>query len=319
MNNFAESNDYIFNTRIYMKIALNNEKDMLVLKKASQYMRKFEKQLNFYDENSEISLINKSSGKSFIKVSEDTFNIIKAAKYYSELTSGVFDPTVAPLIKAWSINSSSPKILSSEEVDSMKYLVNYKDIILDEKNLRVMLLKKDMKIDIGGIAKGYIADKIIELYKENGINSGIINLGGNVKVLGRKEEDLMWTVGIVKPEKHTDENVAALSIEDMSVVTSGAYERAVEYNGRLYHHIINPVTGFPAETDLKSITIVSRDSLKGDALSTPLFIMGKYRAYEFMKYNKISGIMITDDDKIIITKDLLDRFKLIRKYEVLAF
>ena len=300
MNSFAESSEYIFNTKIYMNISINLEDEKMVLEKASNYMRNLEKKLNFYDENSEISLINRNSGIKFVKVSEDTFNVIKSAKFCSELTNGVFDATIAPLVKKWSVNSSSPKVLSIEEVNTVKSLVDYKDILLCEDNKSVMLARKDQEIDLGGIAKGYIADKIIELYKENGIKSGIINLGGNVKALGKKADDLMWNIGIIKPEKHSNENIAVVSVEDMSVVTSGAYERAFSYNGKMYHHIINPITGYPAETDLKSITVICKDSIHADALSTPLFIMGKYKAYEFMKSKQISGIMVTDDDKIII-------------------
>lgn len=319
MKSFAESSDYIFNTKIYMKIAIDLEDEKMILEKASNYMRNIEKKLNFYDENSEISLINRNSGIRFVKISEDTFNVIKNAKFCSELTNGAFDATIAPLVKKWSVNSSSPKVLSIEEVNTVKSLVDYKDILLCEDSKSVMLARKDQEIDLGGIAKGYIADKIIELYKENGIKSGIINLGGNVKVLGKKSDDLMWNVGIIKPEKHANENIAVVSVEDMSVVTSGAYERAFSYNGKMYHHIINPITGYPAETDLKSITVICKDSVHADALSTPLFIMGKYKAYEFMKSKQISGIMVTDDDKIIITKDLLKNFKLFKDYEVLAF
>ena len=319
MKSFAESSDYIFNTKIYMKIAIDLEDEKMILEKASNYMRNLEKKLNFYDENSEISLINRNSGIRFVKISEDTFNVIKNAKFCSELTNGAFDATIAPLVKKWSINSSSPKVLSIEEVNTVKSLVDYKDILLCEDSKSVMLARKDQEIDLGGIAKGYIADKIIELYKENGIKSGIINLGGNVKVLGKKSDDLMWNIGIIKPEKHANENIAVVSVEDMSVVTSGAYERAFSYNGKMYHHIINPITGYPAETDLKSITVICKDSVHADALSTPLFIMWKYKAYEFMKSKQISGIMVTDDDKIIITKDLLKNFKLFKDYEVLAF
>lgn len=319
MKSFAESSDYIFNTKIYMKIAIDLEDEKMILEKASNYMRNLEKKLNFYDENSEISLINRNSGIRFVKISEDTFNVIKNAKFCSELTNGAFDATIAPLVKKWSINSSSPKVLSIEEVNTVKSLVDYKDILLCEDSKSVMLARKDQEIDLGGIAKGYIADKIIELYKENGIKSGIENLGGNVKVLGKKSDDLMWNIGIIKPEKHANENIAVVSVEDMSVVTSGAYERAFSYNGKMYHHIINPITGYPAETDLKSITVICKDSVHADALSTPLFIMGKYKAYEFMKSKQISGIMVTDDDKIIITKDLLKNFKLFKDYEVLAF
>lgn len=174
-------------------------------------------------------------------------------------------------------------------------------------------------IDLGGIAKGYIADKVIELYKENNIKSAIINLGGNIKVLGRKEEDKLWEIGIYEPEKHSNNIVCTINLENKSIVTSGAYERGFICGDKYYHHIINPKTGYPAESDLKSITIISDASIDGDGLSTPLFIMGKYKAYEFMKKNNISGIMITTDDEIIITKDLLANFTLTQEYKVMCF
>ena len=122
MKSFAESSDYIFNTKIYMKIAIDLEDEKMILEKASNYMRNLEKKLNFYDENSEISLINRNSGIRFVKISEDTFNVIKNAKFCSELTNGAFDATIAPLVKKWSINSSSPKVLSIEEVNTVKSL-----------------------------------------------------------------------------------------------------------------------------------------------------------------------------------------------------
>ena len=182
-----------------------------------------------------------------------------------------------------------------------------------------MLLRENQKIDLGGIAKGYIADKIIEFYKENNINSAIINIGGNIKVLGKKDHDSLWSVGIYEHKKQSEKIICSLEVEDKAVVTSGAYERAFIYKDELYCHILNPKTGYPIKSDLKSITVVSSESIDGDALSTPLFIMGKDKASEFMKKHNISGVMITNNDEIIITKDLLEGFKLFGNYKVLAF
>ena len=324
MKSFFEKEDFIFNTRVYQKIVYNNKEDILfkiedIAEKATLIMRDYEEKLSFFKENSEISKVNRNAAKGFTKVSLDTFEILKNSTYYSKLTNGIFDITIAPLVEEWEINSNNPKVLSEKKVKELKTLVDYEDVILNENNLSVMLLRENQKIDLGGIAKGYIADKIIEFYKENNINSAIINIGGNIKVLGKKDHDSLWSVGIYEPKKHSEKCICSIEVEDKSVVTSGAYERALIYKDELYCHILNPKTGYPIKSDLKSITVVSSESIDGDALSTPLFIMGKDKAYEFMKKHNISGVMITNNDEIIITKDLLEGFKLFENYKVLAF
>lgn len=319
MNNFEESMEFIFNTKVYQKICTEGINGGFILSEANEIMRIFENKLNFYNKDSEISKINENAGKSFVKVSNTTFEIISKSKDYSEMTKGLFDITIAPLVKEWGINSENPRVLDEYKVKEMITLVNYEDIILDKYNLAVKLAKKNQKIDVGGIAKGYIADKLIEFYKLSNVSSAIINLGGNIKILGKKNETNLWNVGIYYPKKHSNTTICSIELEDKSIVTSGGYERAFMNNGEVYHHILNPATGCPAKTDLKSITIISDSSLEGDALSTPLFIMGKYKASDFMKKNKLSGIMVTEEDEIIISKDLISKFKLIDNYKVLAF
>lgn len=325
MESFFEKEDFIFNTRVYQKIGYSDRKQSVlddvenIAKQATSIMNNFEESLSFFKEKSEISKINRNSAKGFTKVSIDTFDILRNSIYYSKLTNGIFDITIAPLVKAWGINSINPNILSEEEVKELLNLVDYEDVILNENNLSVMLLRENQKIDLGGIAKGYIADKIIEFYKENNIESAIINIGGNIKVLGKRNENELWNVGIYEPKKHSEVVICSIEVEDKSVVTSGGYERAFMYNDEVYCHILNSKTGYPVKSDLKSITIVSDSSIEADALSTPLFIMGKNKAYEFMKKHNISGIMITNDNEIIITKDLLYGFKLFKDYKLLAF
>lgn len=324
MKYFVEKEDFIFNTRVYQKICYDNNdiktKEIEeIAEKATKLMRQFEEKLSFFYESSEVSSINENASNGFIKISNDTFEILKKSIYYSKLTNGIFDITIAPLVKAWEINSDNPTILSKEKIDELTDLVDYEDVILNKNNSTVMLLRKNQKIDLGGIAKGYIADKIIDFYKENNIDSAIINIGGNIKVLGQKDENSFWSIGIYEPKKHSEKIICSIEAKDKSIVTSGGYERAFSYNGELYCHILNPKTGYPIKSDLKSITIVSDKSIDGDSLSTPLFIMGKNKAYEFMKKHNISGVMITDKDEIIVTKNLLEGFKLFEDYKVLAF
>ena len=324
MKYFVEKEDFIFNTRVYQKICYDNNdiktKEIEeIAEKATKLMRQFEEKLSFFYESSEVSSINENASNGFIKISNDTFEILKKSIYYSKLTNGIFDITIAPLVKAWAINSDNPTILSKEKIDELIDLVDYEDVILNKNNSTVMLLRKNQKIDLGGIAKGYIADKIIDFYKENNIDSAIINIGGNIKVLGQKDENSFRSIGIYEPKKHSEKIICSIEAKDKSIVTSGGYERAFSYNGELYCHILNPKTGYPIKSDLKSITIVSDKSIDGDSLSTPLFIMGKNKAYEFMKKHNISGVMITDKDEIIVTKNLLEGFKLFEDYKVLAF
>ena len=324
MKYFVEKEDFIFNTRVYQKICYDNNdiktKEIEeIAEKATKLMRQFEEKLSFFYESSEVSSINENASNGFIKISNDTFEILKKSIYYSKLTNGIFDITIAPLVKAWEINSDNPTILSKEKIDELIDLVDYEDVILNKNNSTVMLLRKNQKIDLGGIAKGYIAEKTIDFYKENNIDSAIINIGGNIKVLGQKDENSFWSIGIYEPKKHSEKIICSIEAKDKSIVTSGGYERAFSYNGELYCHILNPKTGYPIKSDLKSITIVSDKSIDGDSLSTPLFIMGKNKAYEFMKKHNISGVMITDKDEIIVTKNLLEGFKLFEDYKVLAF
>lgn len=319
MNDYIYREDFIFGTKVSQKICKENIDCELILDKSISIMKNFENKLSLFKETSEVSKINENAGKDFVYVSKDTFDIIDKSIYFSKLTQGLLDITIAPLVKAWDINTYNPRFIEKENIDKILPLINYNDIILDEKNLGVRLVKKNQKIDLGGIAKGYIADYIIEFYKKNNIKSAILNIGGNIKVLGKKDNIKKWNVGIYQPIKHSTTTICSVNVSDMSVVTSGIYERAFIQNDKLYHHILNPNTGYPAVTDIKSITIINESSLVCDALSTPLLIMGVNKASEFMKNNNINGIIINSNNDIIINKNLIKDFSLFENYKVLCF
>ena len=262
----------------------------------------YDKQFNKHNKESEISKINGNSSD-YIKVSPETFEIIKNSKYYSNLSKGTFDITISPIVDLWDINNN-PHIPKKSEISQALALINYNDILL--KDSKVRLSHKEQKIDLGGIAKGYVADKIKKHLENNQITSAIINLGGNILTIGNNNDD-DFMIGIKKPFGENDNDYSAkLKITDMSVVTSGTYERYFIENDKLYHHIFDPYTGYPVDNNLYSVTIISEKSETGDALSTATFVMGLKEGLSFInKLDNIYAVFITDDYKIHLSDGLI--------------
>lgn len=174
-----------------------------------------------------------------------------------------------------------------------------------------------MKIDLGGIAKGYTSQRIAKVYKEDGVKSGVISLGGNVQAIGKKTDGSYWKVGVQSPDD-TENMIGAYEADDEAVITSGAYERYFEKNGKRYHHIIDPATGKPSEKDLKSVTIISKNGTLSDTLSTTLFVMGKDKAISYWKKHssEFNIILVDNNDKILISQGIEERFSSENEYQV---
>ena len=260
---------------------------------------------------SELSDINRNAGIKPVKVSDDTFNVIEKSLKYSKLTNGKFDVTVGPLTSMWNIGNDKARVPSDSEIKNALPLVGYRDIVLDSKAKTVYLKKKGMKIDLGGIAKGYCADKVADYLKDNGVKDAIINLGGNIYVMGKNDQRKDFVVGIQNPDKKSSDSMASLKLADKSVVTSGIYERYIEKDGRLYHHMLNPATGYPFDNNLNSVTIISDKSIDGDALSTSIYGLGLEEGMKKVKSLKgVEAIFITKDDKVYITDGLKNNFNI---------
>ncbi len=205
-------------------------------------------------------------------VSDMLAEVLKKGLYYSKISDGGFDISIEPVSSMWDFTADNPKIPDKAKIADAAKLVNYKDLALDGN--RLTFKKPGMGVDLGAIAKGYIADRLKERLKDGGVESGIISLGGNVACIGKRIDGEPFNIGIQRPFAERNSTISAVSVDDASVVSSGTYERYFKLDGRLYHHLLDPKTGYPFDNGLTSVTIISKKSVDGDGLSTACFALG---------------------------------------------
>ncbi len=238
-------------------------------------------------------------------LSEDSRSLLSSALEYYKETDGIFDCTIEPVMEAWGFTTQNYRVPEQSELDDLLSRVDASCVSLTGSHVT---LPEDVRLDLGGIAKGFTSARVMKVFAENGVTSGIISLGGNVQTLGRKPDGSLWRVGVQDP---VDQNsmFAVVEVADEAVITSGAYQRYFEQDGIHYHHIIDPRTGYPANNGLISVTIISPDGTLADALSTSLFIMGPEKAAAFWQNHRdqFDAIMMTDDGDVLVTSGLADR------------
>lgn len=264
-------------------------------------------------EKSEVAEINRQAGVQPVKVSSDVFNLINTAYAYSDIPEQGFDLAIGPITELWHIGFDDARKPEQSEIDEALELVNHEDVILDEEEKTVYLKKKNMALDLGAIAKGFITDEVVKVLKKNHVTTAIIDLGGNIYVMGQspKKENGYWTVGIQDPEKERNQIVGSLPAADQSLVTSGIYERNLEVDGKLYHHLFDADTGYPFDNELAGVSIISKKSIDGDGLSTVVFSMGVAKGMAFVEgLEQTEAVFVTKDDEIYISSGLKDSFKL---------
>jgi len=260
---------------------------------------------------SEVNLINENAGIHPVKVSEDLFQLIVAGKTYSQLANGSFDITIGPLSKLWHIGYPDERKPSQAEIDAILPLINYEDLILDKENQTVYLKNEGMSLDLGAIAKGFITDEVVKILKANGVTSAVVDLGGNIYVLGQNPSHELWTVGIQNPFLSRGETVGTIQLSNKSVVTSGIYERYLEIDGVRYHHLLNPLDGYPFNNEIAGVSVITDQSIDGDSLSTLLFSKGVEEGLELVeKIENVDAIFITRNKEIYLSSNLKGKFKL---------
>lgn len=291
--------DALFDTVIQIEIYDSAGEE--ILKGCEEICKKYDSMFSNKIEDSEISRINNAGGAP-VEVSPETVTLIKKAIYYSDLSNGVFDITIAPVSNLWDFHADEPVPPAAETVAEAASHVDYKNILIRDNTIQ--LLDPYAAIDVGAIAKGYIADRLKDYLKDHGIRHALINLGGNVLAMGKKLDGSDYNIGIQKPFDHTGEPITSIRLSDKSVVTSGTYQRYFESEGKMYHHILDPHTGYPCENNLHSVTIITNSSLTADALSTTCFLLGYDKGLRLVnQLDNVDAIFITKNNEIHYSKN----------------
>lgn len=298
----------------YMTLSAYGENASKALSESEAEIKRIDAMLSTGNEDSEISKLNKSKKA---EVSEETFTLIERAKTIGLDTGKVFDISVYPVMQAWGFTDKNYRVPEKSELEELLKSVDVSKVDLDKQNHEVSFDDK-MAIDLGGIAKGYTSARIIQIMKDNGVEHALINLGGNVQVLGKKPDGSDWRVAILDPENQ-EQYIGGVSVSDKAVITSGGYQRYFDKDGERYFHIIDLSDGFPARNGLTSVTIVSDDGTLADALSTSLFIMGPEKATEYWKKNAedFDAVLVKDDGTVLVTEGLKDSYFSDIEFEVI--
>ena len=296
----------IFAMDTYMTVTAYGEQADTAVDAAVEEINRLDALLSTGNEDSEVAKINANHGGS---LSEDGAYLMKKSLELYQLTDGAFDISIYPVMDLWGFTTQDFAVPSSEELEEKLALVDASKIDFDEESGEVSFEQDGMEIDFGGIAKGYTSDQVAKIFAEYGIESGLINLGGNVDAYGSKTDGTAWRVAIQSPDQ--DGNyIGVLEAEDKAVITSGGYERYFEEDGITYHHIIDPSTGYPADSGLKSVTIICDDGTLADGLSTSLFIMGEEKASSFWQEHSdaFDFVLMKDDGSLVISEGIEDSF-----------
>lgn len=305
----------IFAMDTYMIITAYGENGQEAVDAAEQEIDRLDALLSTGSADSEISRLN-AAGTA--QLSEDSAELVSRALEINRGTGGAFDITVYPLMQAWGFTDEAYQVPSDSTIAALLEHTGSDQLDWDDDS-NTLTLGDGQAVDLGGIAKGYTSGRIMELFDEYGVQSGLVSLGGNVHVHGTKPDGDKWRVGVQDPE-NSENVVGVLEVTDCAVITSGGYERYFEQNGTTYHHIIDPSTGKPADSGLSSVTIVSADGTLADGLSTALFVMGADKAAEYWRQHadEFDAVLIADDGSISVTEGIADAFSSDQSFEIIS-
>ena len=309
----------LFAMDTYMEFTAYGKNSEKAVDAAIEEVQKLDAMLSAENSKSEVYALNEQGN---LQATDDLAELILRGKEIYQETDGLFDDTIYPVMKLWGFPTGNYHVPTAAEVQKKLALVDGNKVEIqtrdsDEKGrdskekANFVTLGADQQIDFGGIAKGYTGQKLAELFQEYGVSSALVSLGGNIQAIGTKPDGSSWKVGIRDPKGGQQDYIGVLSVKNQAVVTSGGYERYFEKNGETYIHIINPRTGYPADGDLLSVTIVSKDGTLADGMSTALYIMGYEKACQFWRQHReeFNVILVTDDGKIHISENLKENFQ----------
>lgn len=299
----------------YTRIRVYDEGKEAAMTPAFERIKELGDKITINEPDSEIDEINENAGIQPVKVSPEIYQLVKRAKEYSVESEGAFNLVIGGITQLWRIGFDDARKPSDEEIQQALTTLDYQKVQLDDENETVYLEEKGMIIDLGAIAKGYIADEVATILRNEGVTSAIIDLGGNILVLGHSNRgvDQPWKIGIQDPNDARGSIIGSIEETDKTVVTSGVYERYLELDGVKYHHIFDTQTGYPIENDVASVSIITDHSIDGDALTTLVFAKGIEKGLAFVEENTPEGtdaIFISRDGEVYVTSGIKDTFEL---------
>ena len=289
----------IFAMDTIMDLTVYGESASELLTEARQLVQKYERLFSVNTRTSDVAKLNQSSGRA-VQVSPETYELIQKSIEISKKTEGLFDISIYPLVRAWGFTKEEYRVPEPEELGRLLEKVDASKIRLEPDNR--VTLPEGMEIDLGGIAKGYLSQKLTELFREGGAQAAVVSLGGNVQTFGKKPDGAPFIVGITDPSDGTS-LLGTVQVGEKAVITSGSYQRYFERDGKVYHHIIDKRTGAPAQSDLTSVTVIGGDGVTADSLATALFVMGKERAVQYAASHPEIQLVLVDTKSQIWTSE----------------
>ncbi|HQK34238.1 MAG TPA: FAD:protein FMN transferase [Spirochaetales bacterium] len=265
------------------------------------YLRQLDDAVSANKEGTYIDAINKSAGREAIQVPEEVLELIAAALQYAERSNGAFDPTVGPLVKLWGIGTDAQRVPAPQELQAACALINWRDVVVNTAERTVYLKRSGMRLDLGAIAKGWASEHLAGMLRAAHVTA-IIDLGGNIQLVGQKPNKKPWKVGVQNPFGERNNSITILTLDKpMAVITSGVYERYFIENDKRYHHILDVESGYPVDNGLVSVTIIADSGIQADALSTTLFVLGIEKGLALAEQEGVEAIFIDAGHRVYTT------------------
>ncbi len=295
-----QKTEAIMGTEVTITVAAKSEAEAgQAIEAGMSEIRRLDRMMSLYKADSEIAEVNRAAGKHPVRVSPEMIDVAEAAIRVSKMTGGAFDATVGPLVVLWQMRLKEGEVPTDREVARVKRLVNYGNIKIDSGSSTIFLKKPGMILDFGGVAKGYIADKVGVLLKNRGFENAIVAVAGDIRAIGRRPDGKPWRIGVQHP-REKDKTIAVLELSDKYVSTSGDYERYKIVHKKRYHHIIDPRTGKPSE-GMESVTVIGDEGKIADPLTTALFILGTEKGMKIVKSLGYEAIFEDNSGRVTMT------------------
>ena len=259
---------------------------------------------------SQLDAVSDAAGKAPVHVGEDAFFVIGKGLRLAEISGGLFDPTVGPLMQAWKMNTEEGAIPSPADLARARALVNWRDVVMDEKARTIYVKRAGMRLDAGGLLKGYAADEVVRILSSRGVRSAIVDLGGDIYALGARPDGGPWRIGVQNPDATRGATLGVVSVIGKTVVSSGSYEHFFVQDGKRYHHIMDTRTGFPVDSGLDQVTIVSDSSIDADGIGLTLFCLGSARGLALAASLGVDAILVSTDRVVTMTAGARKMFSL---------